>query len=102
MELTPGASLGRGRGLALALDSERLVGKLGFDSGLDMNDSTPVVKPESSTPTTANRDTLEQLRDLLEELGTQIGDSVVSRILATLHLTLLGVSSIISQGPHQQ
>ena len=64
----------------LHLTLERLVGKLGFDSGIDINDSTPVVKPESSTLTTANRDTLEQLRDLLEELGTQIGDSVVSRI----------------------
>lgn len=107
MEFTPFPSIGRGRGLryAGAPDRER-VGQPSFGSYLGMDGATPVVKPgspvpvvkpesspsidnvtpvlkpESSTPITTGSDTLGQIRDLLGELGTQIGDSVVNRLLA--------------------
>lgn len=48
-----------------------------------MDDVTLVDKPQSFSPAAASSDTLEQLRDLQGELGTQIGYSVVSRILAS-------------------
>lgn len=44
---------------------------------------TPVVKPMSSTPVARNEDTTQQLRELIGELGSQIGDSIVSRLLAS-------------------
>ena len=51
-------------------------------SSLSIDDVTPVAKPKSSTPITTDSDTLGQIRDLLGELGTQTGDSVVNRLLA--------------------
>ena len=54
----------------------------GISSPQSIGNGTPVARQIFSTPATANNDTLAQLRDLLGELGTHIGDTVVSRILA--------------------
>lgn len=107
MEFTPVSSIGRGRGWRYGDISDReRVGQpsfgsyLGMDevpsiekpelptpvvkpkSSLSMDNVTPIAKPKSSTPITTDSDTLGQIRDLLGELGTQIGDSVVNRLLA--------------------
>lgn len=114
MEFTPVSSVRRGRGLRYADAPERervgqpsFGGYLGMDeatpvenseppwptlkpkSSLGMDNVTPVVKPKSSTPVTTDSDSLEQIRDLLGELGTQIGDSVVNRLLANQTTTPL-------------
>lgn len=114
MEFTPVASIGRGRGWMYAGAPDRgLVGQLGFGSSLemdevtpiekleppmpivkpksslDMDNATPVVKPKTSTPATTDSNTLEQIRDLLGELGTQIGDSVVNRLLTSQTTTVI-------------
>lgn len=82
MEFTPG--IGRGRGLMYTSDTDkRPARQLGFSGRLNMDDATPAVKPRCSTPAATNSDTLEQLRGLLGELGTQIGESVVSHIWAS-------------------
>lgn len=97
MEFTPVSSIGRGRGFKYANfpDGER-VGQLSFGSGLSVGGArsaeqssmgvdnvTPVAEPKSSTPTTTGNEILEQIRSLLGELGTQIGDSVANRLLAS-------------------
>lgn len=90
MDFTPSPGFGRGRGLiyAAASDSQQ-AGQLGFGghSSLDtaikeLELPTPITKPKSSTPATTDNDTLEKIHGLLGELGTQIGNSVVNRILA--------------------
>lgn len=90
MDFTPSPGFGRGRGWIYAgASGSQQLGQLGFGghSGLDtaikeLELPTPIAKPKSSTPATTGNDTLEQIRGLLGELGTQIGDSVVNRILA--------------------
>lgn len=104
MQFTPGYRVGRSRDLryADASDSDRVRqlsfgGDIGPDRATAVESATPVVRPKSSlrgdsvsstaqpkssTPTTTDSDTLEQIRGLLGELGTQIGDSVVNRLLA--------------------
>ena len=59
--------------------------KLGSQASaaLGTDNCIPVVRQMFSTPATASNDTLAQLRDLLGELGTHIGVTVVSRILAS-------------------
>lgn len=99
MEFTPVSSIGRGRGWTYTDISGRgQVGQPSFGSypgmdevpsvekpepltpivkpksSLSMDNVTPIVKPQSSTPITTDSDTLGQIRDLLGELGTQIGD----------------------------
>lgn len=88
MEFTP---VGRGRGRGIyAGDSDRVqVRQLGFSNNASVDDAIPV-QPISSTPNAADIDTLGQLRNLLGELGTQIGDSVVSRIFANQALAPTG------------
>lgn len=80
MEFTP-VTIGRGRGLKHVPDASKgQVRKLGFSSRLDMVDTTPVVKPNFSTPAATNCNILEQLYNQLGELGTQIGDTIARRI----------------------
>ena len=55
----------------------------GISSPQSIDNGTPVARQMFSTPATADNDTLAQLRDLLGELGTHIGNTVVSRILAS-------------------
>ncbi|XP_051757200.1 uncharacterized protein LOC127516500 isoform X2 [Ctenopharyngodon idella] len=76
--------IGRGRGLFGV--SEPVVGKpriLVYDSVTDptvLNNESS--KPKSSTPANAGPDNVtQQLRDLIGELGSQIGDSIVTRLL---------------------
>ena len=65
---------------SLSMDSVTPVVKP--QSSLGIDNVTPAARPMSSTPITTDSDTLGQIRDLLGELGTQIGDSVVNRLLA--------------------
>ncbi|XP_047668546.1 uncharacterized protein LOC125141051 [Tachysurus fulvidraco] len=75
--------IGRGRGLFGV--SEPVVGKpriLFYDSATDptlLNNES--IEPNSSTPANAGPDNVtQQLRDLIGELGSQIGDSIVTRL----------------------
>lgn len=44
---------------------------------------TPPLEPLFSTPATITENTTQQLRDLIGELGSQIGESIASRLLAS-------------------
>lgn len=117
MEFTPvtsmGRGIGRGRGVmthasnpdgrvkqpdysgALNMDKTSPMVRLKFPTRTATNSDipeqsgggTPKVNPRSSTPSTINNNSLEQLRDLLGELGTQIGEAVVSRIMGNQTLS---------------
>lgn len=43
----------------------------------------PPLEPQFSTPISSNENTPQQLRDLIGELGSQIGESIASRLLAS-------------------
>lgn len=47
------------------------------------SDDVPPLEPQFSTPVANNENAMQQLRDLIGELGTQIGESVASRLLAS-------------------
>ncbi|XP_041836974.1 uncharacterized protein LOC121637109 [Melanotaenia boesemani] len=51
--------------------------------GLLESDDVPPLEPQFSTPVANNESTIQQLRDLIGELGDQIGESVASRLLAS-------------------
>lgn len=76
--------LGRGRGL-LGVE-ETAVGKprvlayspQSHDTLLDQH-----IGPTASTPSNANDNIAQQLRELIGELGSQIGDSIVTRLLTS-------------------
>lgn len=52
---------------------------------LDTDDftDTPPREPQFSTPVVSDESTTQQLRDLIGELGSQIGESIASRLLAS-------------------
>ena len=109
MEFTPVSSIGRGRGVRYTdAPNREPIGQPSFGdylgwvggaasvekpelptpvvkppSSLRIDNVTSAPKPKTSTPITTDSDTLGQIRDLLGELGTQIGDSVVNRLLAS-------------------
>ncbi|MGL6081088.1 MAG: hypothetical protein ACRC4N_01010, partial [Gammaproteobacteria bacterium] len=57
-----------------------------------------ISKPTSSTPANAGSETVtQQLRDLIGELGTQIGDSIVSRLLTNQNSALPDSASSFEQ-----
>lgn len=65
-----------------------VIGNSGGDTlGMTNTIVTPSVGPTSSTPNvpppTSSNDTTAQLRDLISELGNQIGDSIVSRLFVS-------------------
>lgn len=75
--------------------SEPVVGKqriLVYDSVTDPAvPNNELSKPKSSTPANAGPDNVtQQLHDLVGELGSQIGDSIVKRLLANQTSTLPG------------
>lgn len=98
--LTP--HIGRGRGL-LEIDEPK-VGKprvLVYDSvtvpNAPYNESG---KPDSSTPANDGCDNVtQQLRDLIGELGSQIGDSIVTRLLTNQTSALPDFTSLSEQQP---
>ncbi|KAI2654682.1 Gag-Pol polyprotein [Labeo rohita] len=76
--------LGRGRGL-LGVE-EPVIGKPRVLIYSPLSPETPAnqpVGPSASTPSNVHDNVAEQLRDLIGELGSQIGDSIVSRLLAS-------------------
>lgn len=77
---------GRGRGLFRVGENTGAVPKLLFPSTLSAPEVSPcpgLAQPTCSTPTDSNNNVTQQLRELLGELGNQIGDSIVSRLLAS-------------------
>ncbi|KAL1248010.1 hypothetical protein QQF64_023386 [Cirrhinus molitorella] len=77
---------GRGRGLYRVGDSTGVVPKLLFPSTLSAPEVSPLpglVQPACSTPSDSNNNVTQQLRELIGELGNQIGDSIVSCLLAS-------------------
>lgn len=92
--------IGRGRGFFGV--PEPVVGKprvLVYDSatisGMSNNESN---KPKSSTPANVGCDSVtQQLRDLIGELGNQIGDSIVSRLLTSQNSLLPDSSPSVEQ-----
>lgn len=78
--------IGRGRGSFITdglVRSRATV--LTSEETLEPGDITdnPSHKPQFSTPISSNEDTTQQLRDLIGELGSQIGESIASRLLAS-------------------
>ncbi|KAK9962862.1 hypothetical protein ABG768_006101 [Culter alburnus] len=94
--------IGRGRGLFGV--SEPVVGKpriLVYDSATDptvLNNGSSKLK--SSTPANAGPDNVtQQLRDLIGELGSQIGDSIVTRLLTNQTSVSPGSVPLFEQQP---
>lgn len=93
--------IGRGRGLLGV--GEPVVGVprvLTYDSvAASVRPHTDGInKPTSSTPANAGSETVtQQLRDLIGELGTQIGDSIVSRLLTNQNSALPDSASSFEQ-----
>lgn len=76
---------GRGRGLYRVGESTGAIPKLLFPSTLSVPEESPhpeLAQPACSTPSDCNNVT-QQLRELIGELGNQIGESIASRILAS-------------------
>ncbi|XP_023199712.1 uncharacterized protein LOC111610319 [Xiphophorus maculatus] len=70
--------VGRGRGL-LAQSSTQVI-----DEGSSEAEGIfeiPPLEPQFSTPVTNNENTMQQLRDLIGEIGSQIGEAITSRLL---------------------
>ncbi|KAL1276818.1 hypothetical protein QQF64_036441 [Cirrhinus molitorella] len=77
---------GRGRGLYRVGDSTGAIPKLLFPSTPSAPEVRPLpglAQPACSTPSDSNNNVTQQLRELIGELGNQIGDSIVSRLLAS-------------------
>lgn len=76
--------LGRGRGL-LGVE-EHAVGNprmLHFSPQLSETPANKPVGPTTSTPNNASDNVTQQLWDLIGEIGSQIGDSIATRLLAS-------------------
>lgn len=70
--------VGRGRGL-LAQSSTHVI-----DEGSSETEEIieiPPLEPQFSTPVNNNENTIRQLRDLIGEIGSQIGEAITSRLL---------------------
>ena len=50
---------------------------------VDDTTENPPFEPKFSTPIVSNEDTTQQLRELIGELGSQIGESIATRLLAS-------------------
>lgn len=81
---------GMGRGLLLKKGADKDSANLPqFRNKLRLEDTMPIpkVQPVTSTPNafpaSNEMDTTQQLRDMIEQLGHQIGDSIATRLLAS-------------------
>ncbi|KAL6491554.1 hypothetical protein MHYP_G00018990 [Metynnis hypsauchen] len=78
--------IGRGRGLIRTVESTKnktRVPAFGDPFDLECTTDKEPAEPMSSTPSASNDNTTQQLLELIGELGTQIGDSIVNRLLAS-------------------
>lgn len=78
--------VGRGRGLFTTDGVVRSRAPVFSNEGslvLDDVTNIPPLEPQFSTPVVSNENTTQQLRDLIGELGSQIGESIASRLLAS-------------------
>lgn len=77
---------GRGRGLYSVRENTGAVPKLLFPSTLsepEVNPHPELAQPTCSTPSDPSPNVTQQLRELIGELGSQIGESIISHLLAS-------------------
>nr|XP_021325598.1 uncharacterized protein LOC103909664 [Danio rerio] len=77
---------GRGRGLYRVEGNTGATPKLLFPSSVSLPEVSPcpdLAQPACSTPSDSNNNVTQQLIDLIGELGSQIGESIAGRLLAS-------------------
>lgn len=83
---TPLAGGGRGRGLYSVRENTGAIPKLLFPSTLSepkVNPHPELAQPTCSTPSDPSPNVAQQLRELIGELGSQIGESIISHLLTS-------------------
>lgn len=77
---------GRGRGLHSVRENSGTLPKLLFPNTVSVTEVNPhpeLVQPKCSTPSDSSLNVTQQLRELIGELGSQIGESIISHLLAS-------------------
>lgn len=77
---------GRGRGLYSLREDTGAIPKLLFPTIVSVDEVNPypeLVQPTCSTPSDGSPDVTQQLQELIGELSSQIGESIISHLLAS-------------------